>query len=106
MSSLVVQIGDALDALADATDPIGEVAAVDRLERLVRRARAGIVRNAIAATTYTEVGRALGMTRQGVAKAFPRARDDPRTPAPCSRLRGQPRIDPPAELGQQGSTAH
>lgn len=72
--SLVTEIGDALDALANADDPLSEVAAVDRLERLVRRARAGIVRHAIAATSYTAVGRQLGMSRQGVAQAFPKAR--------------------------------
>lgn len=73
--SLVVEIGDALDALTEAADPLDECAAVARLEQLVRRARDGIVENALASATYGAVGRALGMTRQGVAKAFPRARD-------------------------------
>jgi hypothetical protein len=68
---LVDEIGDALDALLDAPDPLAEVAAVDKLERLVRRARAGIVRHAITATSYSAVARSLGMSRQGVARAFP-----------------------------------
>lgn len=72
--SLVDEIGDALDALTEAADPLAEVAAADHLERLVRRARASIVRHAIAATSYSAVARRLGMTRQGVAQAFPNAR--------------------------------
>jgi hypothetical protein len=94
--SLVAEILDALDALTDAADPLAEVAAVQRLERLVHRTRAGIVRNALASMTYEQVGGALGMTRQGVAKAFPRAADQRHHAGlrlPCEPCAGPCRID-------------
>lgn len=73
--SLVDEICEALDALTEAPDPLAEVSAVDQLDRLVRQARARVIRHAIAATgSYTAVARQLGMSRQRVAQAFPKAR--------------------------------
>lgn len=65
------EIRTALDAVEQAKTQLDELAALARLDRLVRQATSDMVAAALATYTPTEVGRALGVSRQAIAKRRP-----------------------------------
>jgi hypothetical protein len=65
------EIRTALDAVVQADSQLDELAALARLDRLVREATSASVVAALANHTPTEVARALGVSRQAIAKRRP-----------------------------------
>lgn len=72
--SMSDQMGDALDELISAETALDELAAVQRLESLVTRAKAAIVRQCLEEHSYRAVGDILRISRQAVAARHPKAR--------------------------------
>jgi hypothetical protein len=65
------EIRTALDAVEQAETQLDELAALARLDRLVREATSTSVVAALTTYTPTEVARALGVSRQAIAKRRP-----------------------------------
>lgn len=65
------EIRTALDAVVQAESQLDELAALARLDRLVREATSASVVAALTNHTPTEVARALGVSRQAIAKRRP-----------------------------------
>lgn len=65
------EIRTALDAVEQAETQLDELAALAHLDRIVRQATSDMVGAALSTYTPTEVARALGVSRQAIAKRRP-----------------------------------
>jgi hypothetical protein len=64
----ISELSAALDRVAEAETQLDELAALARLDRLVRTATGSALRAALTTYTATEVAAAVGVSRQAIAK--------------------------------------